>query len=200
MIQRRGKDHPEIVPQSIDFISDESLRMKNLVEELLILARTDQASHLQPRQIELIPTLKKLVGSLQPLIKQRITVSGPDQALAWVDPASFDEIMTNLLTNAGKYSPAEQTIEIAVTSDDQQATVAVKDHGTGILPQDREHLFDCFYRSDEVRGTIPGTRLGLAIVQKLAQLNYATIEVSDNQPQGAIFTVTLPCNSDKILE
>lgn len=195
LIKRRGDQHPEIIPESLDFIDQESLRMQHLIENLLHLSRADRAE--VSRKPTDLNQLTDVITHYQPLISQPLTFTGTAQpALACVDPDMLHQILTALLDNAHKYSPADQPIHVSVATTKSHVHLTVADHGTGIPVADRHHIFERFYRVDASRSAkVAGSGLGLSIVSRLVQLNQGTISVTDNHPQGSQFTVTFPLST-----
>ena len=192
LIERRGDQHPEIIPESLGFIDQESLRMQHLIENLLHLSRADRAEvALQP--LDIAQLTQGVVTHYQPLVTQPLTFVGPDEpVMALGDTDMLHQILTALLDNAHKYSPADQPIVVTVAQTHSQVTLSVADQGAGIPAADRGHIFERFYRVDASRSNkIEGSGLGLAIVSQLVQLNQGTITVNDNPPHGTKFTVTL---------
>ena len=101
-------------------------------------------------------------------------------------------MILNLATNAINYTPSGK-VEIRTGCDDQQVHVEVRDTGVGITPEDLPHLFQRFYRGQQVGSSnIPGTGLGLNIVQGIVQMHGGTIEVESEVDKGSIFRVRLP--------
>ena len=110
-----------------------------------------------------------------------------------LDVSLLRHILVNLLSNAIKYSPEQTPVTFNVTYDDQKAVFQIQDSGIGIPPADRDHLFDSFHRANNV-GNLPGTGLGLTIVQRSVTLHRGTIEVDSEVGVGTTFTVVLPTN------
>lgn len=100
-------------------------------------------------------------------------------------------LVSNLIENAIKYSQQIKQVDIELHTQNQNIILCVKDYGAGILPLEKKKIFTKFYRSgnESIRNT-KGTGLGLYLCKKIAEYHQATIEVSDNHPQGAIFTIT----------
>lgn len=192
LIERHSAKHPEVIPESLGFIDQESLRMQHLIENLLHLSRADRANvTLQP--LDVATLAQGVVEHYQPLVTQPITFVGPAHpVMAQGDTDMIHQILTALLDNAHKYSPDDQPITVTVATAQDAVTLAVADHGQGIRPADRQHIFERFYRVDTSRSNqVEGSGLGLAIVAQLVQLNQGQINVTANPPQGTIFTVTL---------
>jgi two-component system sensor histidine kinase MprB len=96
--------------------------------------------------------------------------------------------VNNLLDNAAKHSPGAGTIEVRVTPD---GVLTVRDHGHGIPPEDRAHVFDRFWRGPDARAR-PGSGLGLAIVRQVAESHGGSVTVEDAPGGGALFRFSLP--------
>lgn len=188
LIQRRGRQHPEIISKSIDYINDESYQMQTLVEELLTLSRADRMT-LDLDNFDLSQALKNIAAKMTPLLKQELITEIENNITIQAHEASIEQIVMNLLNNAGKYSAADTVISLTLTKSNGHVMVQVSDNGSGISTADKQHIFERFYRSNEIRGSIPGTGLGLAIAKQLADLNHASLTVTDNQPQGTIFSL-----------
>jgi len=100
-------------------------------------------------------------------------------------------ILSNLLTNAMKYSPADSTISVHAEVSSDHITLTVKDNGIGILPEDRERIFEAFFRGTNI-GEVPGLGIGLSIVQEAVTAVHGSIEVETSPEQGTSVTVNLP--------
>lgn len=204
LLQRRAADHPEIIPQSLAYISDESMRMKNLVDSLLTLSRADRAV-LELAPVDLQDVIAAATTRERPLLHQTLRVTGNRSPAVILGAAeSLEQVLTALLDNAAKYSPATSVITVDLETTATTQIIRVKDEGMGISAADKRHIFERFYRADPARTPeIAGTGLGLAIVDQLVHLNHGTITVGDNVPQGSQFVVTLPRadgQSEKISE
>jgi len=92
--------------------------------------------------------------------------------------------VTNLLDNAGKWSPPGGVVEVSV----KDGEVAVRDHGPGVAPEDREHVFDRFWRAPSAR-QLPGSGLGLAIVKDVAESHGGSVRLEDPSGGGARFLI-----------
>jgi signal transduction histidine kinase len=117
------------------------------------------------------------------------------------DRRRVEQILTNLLSNAAKYTPADGGGRVAVSAraENDHVTLAVADNGTGVPEGEREMVFDKFYRGREaVRRSEAGSGLGLAIAKSLVELHGGSIHVEGEQPRGARFVVELPraCDED----
>ncbi len=109
----------------------------------------------------------------------------------WADKKLLQQILTNLIGNALKYSPQGGPVQVTYGCEGDQVWLQVADHGLGIPPEDHPHLFEFFYRGKHV-GSIPGTGLGLAIVQKCVALHGGTIALTSEVGLGTTVIVKFP--------
>jgi signal transduction histidine kinase len=107
------------------------------------------------------------------------------------DPVLLHPILSNLLSNAARYSPAGRTITLRLDVAPERVRIAVEDEGIGIPAEDRARIFEPFERGSNV-GHIKGTGLGLNIVQRMTDLLGGRIEVDGRAGGGSVFTVDLP--------
>ncbi|MFM6811485.1 MAG: sensor histidine kinase [Dolichospermum sp.] len=107
------------------------------------------------------------------------------------DKKLLRQIITNLLTNAIKYSPDHNLVNFSLSRKNDQLVFKITDYGIGIPAADQAHLFEYFQRGSNV-GTLPGTGLGLSIVKKCVDLHQGEITLDSELGKGTVFTVTLP--------
>ncbi|MCG0677598.1 Two-component system: histidine protein kinase, sensor protein [Lactiplantibacillus plantarum] len=179
-----------MIPESLQFIDEESLRMQHLIENLLHLSRADRAKLVLTDQ-DLSLLMLSLAEHYQPSIDQPLTLAIDPNIHVQGNAEMLQQIVVALLDNAHKYSPHDQPITLSLHQTDQAVELAVADHGEGIPDDQKQAVFQRFYRVDQSRSqAIEGSGLGLAIVQQLVTLNQANIKITDNQPSGSIFTVS----------
>lgn len=191
LIRRHGDEHPEIIPTSLATIDEESQKMQRLIESLLRLSRMD---HLQLDKdwFDLSVLVEHVAAKQQDVSRHQLMVNVAPHVIVYANSDSIEQILVSLLSNASKYSPVAEPIEVTVQQQGGHAYLTVADLGTGVADSDKEKIFDRFYRADSARSAgVAGTGLGLAIAARLATLNNAKIAVSDNVPHGARFTLTL---------
>ncbi len=191
LIERHGKEHPEIIEKSVRYITEESRQMQQLIEELLALSRADRlVLEVQPLDLSAVVanTVQKMTDTFPQTFKTKIA---PNVHLTGNENA-IEQILNSILTNASKYSPKDSTIEISlVQTNDGGSQIAIKDQGRGISDEDKAHIFERFYRGADVRGSVSGTGLGLAIASQLTELLGGELSVKDNYPTGTIFTLDI---------
>jgi len=113
------------------------------------------------------------------------------------DPARLSQVLTNLITNALKYSAEDQAVEISVDSNDARVRISVADHGLGISPEDMEKLFTPYFRTMNPEAKKrPGTGLGLFLSKSIVEEHGGTLTVSSKVGLGSTFTVELPASAD----
>jgi two-component system, OmpR family, sensor histidine kinase MtrB len=108
------------------------------------------------------------------------------------DPLRIEQVVTNLISNALKYSPPGTSIGVALTEQEQQAVLRVVDHGIGITEEDRHKLFEPFSRVGLSKETVPGVGLGLFIVRRIVEAHGGSVEVESAFGQGSTFRIRLP--------
>lgn len=209
-LYRQGAMHkPEDVSAGFKRIEDEAQRMSGMVENLLLLSRLeteqraatigaatpgtsaqhpvdltvlamDAVTDARARENGRALTLVGLGGALGPAM-----VLGDDQRLR--------QVIINLLANAERYTPNNTPIDVRVGRREGHVILEVSDHGPGIPEQQRERVFERFYRADEARNRASGsTGLGLSIVSAIVESHRGTITVSETPGGGATFTMSLP--------
>jgi signal transduction histidine kinase len=113
------------------------------------------------------------------------------------DRRRVEQILTNLLANAAKYTPGGGVVEVAAASVNGHVLLSVTDNGPGVPESERDIVFDKFYRGrDAQRRGEAGSGLGLAIVKSLVDLHGGSVRVEESVPRGARFVVELPRASD----
>ena len=145
---------------------------------------------------ELVEELQLTIGSLHTLVftshgKEYSDAQGSLMAHADMDEKLLRSIISNLLSNAIKYSPKGTTVRFDLSGDPHQAILSIQDAGIGIPLEDQPHLFQSFYRGNNV-GTLSGTGLGLTIVKSSVDLHGGKIAVNSEVGVGTTVTVTLP--------
>lgn len=170
----------------------ETNRLKILVENLLLSAQLE-TKHYEPVlvRLNLSILLNKLIDKFaEPRnLNDRLIKNIENEVYINGDEFAIETILTNLLSNAEKYS--DQNITIVLKSDNKHVKLSILDLGLGIEESHKQRLFDKFFRvGDEQTRKSKGTGLGLFIVKKLVDFHKGTIQVLNNQPQGTNFELT----------
>ncbi len=185
---------PEALDNAMSRITRESERMQRLVEDLLLLARLDEASPIKNRPVDLAGIARAAVADAQAIEPGRqVMFSGPDEALVMGDDQRLAQVVSNLVTNARTHTPPSSPIEVEVTVADGHVRLDVIDNGPGISPEHLDRVFDRFYRIDHSRArSSGGTGLGLAIVAAIVHHHGGTVGVTNEPGRGARFTIRFP--------
>ena len=192
----------EDVANAMGRIEAEAVRMTQLVESLLALARLDDAAPLQKSNIDLVSLARdaatdinaaerREVASVVDLNGKPIDLSGSLYAPG--DAASLRQVLTNLLANAARFSNIGGKVEVAIGTTGDGFVLEVRDHGEGIPEALREKVFERFYRTDSSRNReTGGSGLGLSIVQSIVSRHNGQIVATETPGGGATFRVWLP--------
>jgi signal transduction histidine kinase len=181
-------------PSTLSSLHDETLRLGRIVEDLEVLASAEAAGlslHLKPVDLALVAG--EAANALAPQLEGAGLVLSLDLEPAVVrgDKNRLHQVVTNLLTNAIKFTPAGGSVEVSVSSDDLVARVVVQDSGRGIPKEDLGHVFDRFWRGAGVRRT-SGSGVGLAVVRELVHAHNGQVTVASEEGHGTTFVVTIP--------
>ncbi len=175
-------------------ITESVRRMSDLLNDVILLGRAESNNiHFNP--VLLLPDqyCRELLAELQKdILKNRLIEYHTSGAMreVLVDPQLLRYILTNLLSNAAKYSPEQEPISLSVVLGESSIVFQVADRGIGIVQEDLKHIYEPFFRSEQVE-TIPGTGLGLSIVRQSVARHGGTVEVETNDKDGTTFTVRL---------
>ena len=196
LLERWGKDDPQVREESILAIQSEADRMRRLVDQLLFLARGDSGrAPLQPAVLNLSELLEEVWEESRMIDPaHRWLLDAPQPVSFTGDRDMLKQALRILSDNAAKYSPADAEILLHCgTAEDGSPTLTVRDHGMGIKPQDLPHVFDRFYRSDPARSRQSGgSGLGLSIAHWIIARHGGYIEVSSWEGIGTRFRIVLP--------
>ena len=205
-----AKDDPAASTKFLDIILKQSDRLNLIIEDLLELSKIESGRDF-PKEapLDLRPIIDRTLSMIKPLADKNghRLVSSVDDRLPPVagDEGRLVQVLTNLLDNAVKYTPAGGTITVAAKPVPEIGTteptgwmieLSVADTGIGIPEQDRPRVFERFYRVDKARSReLGGTGLGLAIVKHIVEGHGGQVWVEANQPQGSRFMVRLPVSA-----
>lgn len=168
-------------------------RLQNLVEDLLLAARLEDKWQPVPEPVNLEAIAKDCVDGLRVRFPEANIKVVHNDALTPVmaDRLGIVAVIKNLLENAVKYSPKGALIEFYAAIEDGKCRVRIADQGVGIPDQEKQQVFEKFYRvgNEDTRNST-GTGLGLYIVSQVAKAHNGVISLTDNQPQGSVFTLT----------
>ena len=169
-------------------------RMTQMIDDILVIGKIEAnvlAVNSEPlevidfcQQLLAEPEYRRAPSPIEFVCRSRHLVADLDHRL-------LRSILSNLLSNAIRYTPDHQAIRLKLAKRQTWLILQVQDEGIGIPPQDKRHLFEPFHRGRNV-SNIPGTGLGLSIVKQFVDLQSGTLEVTSKLDQGTTFTVRLP--------
>lgn len=210
LLKRRGMDRPELFHESVDAIHSEAVRMKEMTEQLLLLAKHKEQWNLSIEPINLTEEVDQLVKRFHNAYQRQINVkvapellSKPSLLVIQNDAGKLRQLLFILLDNARKYSEDHIVIELgedSPASDDsgtvtiQRRCIRIIDQGIGIPEAELSKVFDRFYRVDEARSRtdVGGSGLGLTLALEIADAIGATIRLESVEKKGTTAIVSLP--------
>ncbi len=193
LLAREGVSNDR-VSRSVDAIVASAKQMGTMIEDLVDTIRLESGQmRLRRRPVSLpIKVRESLERSSGVLDIERVKVEMPTELpLVEADPDRLDRILTNLVSNALKFSPSATPVLVRAESGATEVHISIADSGMGIPPEDMPHLFDRYYRSKGARGA-EGLGLGLFITKGLVEAHGGKIWVMSEPGQGSTFTFTLP--------
>lgn len=179
---------------TLSSLHDETLRLGRIVEDLEVLASAEAAGlslHLVP--VDLAVVADEAAKALAPQLETAgLTLTlDLEPAVLQGDKNRLHQVVTNLLTNAIKFTPTGGSIRVAVAPGDGVARISVQDSGRGIPKEDLGHVFDRFWRGPGVRQT-SGSGVGLAVVRELVRAHHGAVTVASEEGHGTTFVVSFP--------
>ena len=202
ILDRWGKNDEKTLLESIEAIKSESAHMKELVEQLLFLARGDnETMTFQWNMLDIMNLVEEVFRSAQVVGQghdwQFIAEPAREACYLRGDEGLLKQAIRILTDNAIRYSPAGGTISLTVSARQDSVRIAVQDQGVGIAPEDIPRIFDRFFRSEASRARAEGgTGLGLSIAKWIIDKHKGRIEVQSREGVGTRMTVELPKNWD----
>ncbi|NDJ15796.1 PAS domain S-box protein [Myxacorys almedinensis] len=180
--------------EHIERIQGAALNMNNLLSDVLVIERAE--AKFEPTELDLQAFCQKLVAEMQLNDQDQHHVelqmqASADDTQACMDTKLLRQILTNLLSNALKYSPVGSTVTLRLGCDRTSARFEVADEGIGIPPEDQGRLFEPFHRGTNV-GAVSGNGLGLAIVKQSVDAHGGQVAIASHEKGGTTVCVTLP--------
>lgn len=195
MLDRWGKQDETVLNESIEALKNESMHMKELVEQLLFLARGDSGrNHLNKTEFDCNDMMREVYEEAVMIDTQhRYLYKECDAAPVFGDIAMLKQSARIFVQNAAKYTKEGGEILLSTVTDSQYTAYIVQDSGIGINSDEISHIFERFYRADEARGTqTGGSGLGLSIAKWIIDAHDGSIEVLSGPDIGTRFTVKIP--------
>ena len=192
-----GQLDEDTLAEAMTDIERESIRLQQLVDNMFIMARLEDAQ-----------------AASEPILLSRLVMKSigehiaryPDRAIEFDDDAGgqpvcgslayVEQILRNLLNNAEKYSPPQETIVVAIHRGDDHAVIRVLDRGGGLEPDERERAFETFYRAPRLADHVPGAGIGLSVCRRLVEAQGGQIWIQPREGGGAEAAFTLPFEAE----
>ena len=197
LLNRWGKDDPEVLEESLTASLSEIQRMKTLVQEMLDLSRAPQVrEQYKDATTEVVATLEQIVTNFKVLYPDFTFIADIDTKKEIISPIyrnHFEQIIIILLDNAVKYSTDRKEIIVSLSPTTEAVEIGIQDFGMGLSEEDKKKVFSRFYRVDKARSRERGGNgLGLSIAKELIEGYNGKISVTSRLNQGSQFKVKLP--------
>jgi PAS domain S-box-containing protein len=195
-IMKRSKGDVVTVDHVTGIIERQTEQMAHLIDDLLDISRINTGKIVLRKEIsEFARVLKNAIEASQPLFEERghslEIVIPPSAVQVDVDPARIAQVVSNLLSNAAKYTPNNGRIRLVAGVDRMDAWVSVTDNGQGIDPRDQLSIFELFHQTSN--GSADGLGIGLTLVKSLVEMHGGSVTVeSEGRGMGSTFRVSLP--------
>jgi two-component system phosphate regulon sensor histidine kinase PhoR len=190
---------PGTAEAMLTIIDRNATRLRNLIEDLLTQSRIDAGRlRLELSKVQLRPLLQSVISAMAPLASAgdvKLQLNAPEEPLSvQADPQQLEQVFTNLVSNALKFTPAGGSVQVTLMpAEDDAVVIEVRDTGMGIPPDEYPNLFTRFFRaSNAAEAALPGTGLGLAIVQEIVHRHGGAVDIESELGVGTSLTVLLP--------
>ncbi|WP_374211468.1 ATP-binding protein [Lactobacillus sp. ESL0791] len=203
MLERWGKNDPQILDESIKASLQETKRMQHLIQEMLDLTRAEQINVQYPNAVtNVTEVLKRVVGDLRLVHKDfeiGLDVDDlPPKTEIQIYQGHLEQLLVILIDNGIKYSTDRKQINISAGLSQRDVSIIVQDFGEGISQDEQDKIFNRFYRVDKARTREKGGNgLGLSIAKKLVTSYHGKISVDSVEGQGSQFKMVFPALSEK---
>ncbi|ANC77301.1 two-component sensor histidine kinase [Fictibacillus phosphorivorans] len=192
MLKRWGSSRPEILEEAVEAIHSESIRMKELTQQMLILARDESQVDLQLEQSDLVEMAKNAAKNMNKAYDRDIQVhSNLVEIHVECDSLKIKQVLIILLDNAIKYSSA--AINVELTKQGNSVRFSVTDYGIGITKENLDKVYDRFFRVDQARSRdTGGAGLGLSIAKQIVSAHQGKLYLESEEGKGTTVTLEIP--------
>ena len=195
MLDRWGKSDPEVMNEAIAAIRSEAAGMKELIEQLLFIARHDSGrGQYQMIYFDASDLVDEIFRDTRVIArKHQIKYGEMQRAIVMGDRASLKQALRIFVDNAVKYTPEGGMITLSCRKEEKFCRMTVSDTGVGVAESELERIFERFYRADEARSDrADGHGLGLSIARMIVRVHGGKIEVQSKKGVGSRFHILLP--------
>lgn len=183
----------ETIKESMRDIVGEARRLERTVDDLLALARVEQgATEMEP--VLLAHIVDAVCEDLSRERGRTCRVSQPPGLIVVGERGLIGHVLRNFLSNAAKYSPIDEPIDILVEENGDRVRISVLDRGIGVAAEDQEQIFEPFFRSQRT-SHVSGIGIGLSVCSRLAEAMHGSISTEPREGGGSVFTLELPAYS-----
>ncbi|MFN8506050.1 MAG: PAS domain S-box protein [Dehalococcoidia bacterium] len=197
--RRRGELSAEDQSDALDQLTEAVSRLESLIENMLMLSQLDSGPEFELEPVLLPRVVQRAVAAHQRRHPSRTIELNLERGLPVLlaRPTWLDQVLTNLLSNAEKYSPKDATITIEARPAGGHVEVAVLDRGPGLPAEQADRVFRAFERLERDRSRAPGLGLGLTVSKRLVELMDGTIAAAPRPEGGTRFSFTIPAIDDE---
>lgn len=193
LLKRRGLQHPNIFAESVEAIHSEAIRMKDMAEQLLLLARNEEQWNVALEPVRLTRIATELKATFENAFARQIQLDVQADCIGYTDENKLKQLLFIFLDNARKYSDEPIHLMIDTVGGTAQPCIRITDQGIGIPEEKLSKVFDRFYRVDEARSREEGgAGLGLSLATGIAQAIHAQIGLESVEGSGTTATIILP--------
>lgn len=193
LLKRSFRSRSDLDPtqsRSLQLVDEQIDKLSQLVTRLLETVQIQNARFAVVKEsTDVAALLRSQIERFDVPPEQKVTLSAPESLIANVDPLRFEQVLTNLLTNALKFGPAGEAVAVTLVRDGWHMRLSVFDRGPGVLEDRRARLFERFFQANPDRS---GMGLGLYITKEIVDAHGGTIVAEFPASGGTRFTVTLP--------
>lgn len=192
LLKRRGKRDEELFEESVEAIHSEARRMRELTEQLLLLARKEEHWDIHLESIDLSQLLQTTITSFEKAYQRNVEFHGSPHIYITTDEQKLKQLLYIFMDNARKYS--EEPIEVTMEKTEDHVEIHVIDRGIGMANKDLAKVFDRFYQVDVSR--TEGYGLGLSLAKELAHVLKADLHLSSEVGTGTTATILFSLSED----
>lgn len=194
VLSRGAANTPELLHESLTDMRQETSRLIRLVNDLLLLAQSEDRIAMRREPVELDTLMLEVHRELRTLANGvHLRIGAEDQVVVLGDRDRLKQALLNLGVNALQHTPAGGEVILSLQRGEQEVVLSVTDTGSGIAPDDLVLIFERFYRADRSRSRhAGGAGLGLAIVKRIVEAHGGQVAVQSELGKGSIFTLYLP--------